>query len=87
MELSASVVEGLHLAGDAAHIPDDSFDALVRVALDAVLTNKDAKRCLGKVSGKGFVYASFIIAHYCTNDFSSITLNVASCRLEATGNV
>ncbi|KAK7110527.1 COMM domain-containing protein 3-like [Littorina saxatilis] len=41
MELGASVVENLCLAGDTAHIPDKCFDQLARKACRGVLSETD----------------------------------------------
>ena len=40
MELSQSVLEGLALAGDAAHVPDKNFSVLVTRALDGLLDER-----------------------------------------------
>lgn len=40
MELSQAVLDGLSLAGDAAHIPDKSFSVLVTRALDGLLDER-----------------------------------------------
>lgn len=40
MELSQSVLDGLALAGDSAHIPDKSFQILVTRAFDGLLDER-----------------------------------------------
>ena len=52
MELSQSVLDGLTLAGDSAHVPDKSFSVLVTRALDGLLDERHrhlvaSKACFG----------------------------------------
>ena len=40
MELSQTVLDGLALAGDAAHVPDKSYSVLITRALDGLLDER-----------------------------------------------
>ena len=45
MELSPECLEGLQLAGDSAHVPDDSFTTIVDKTCQTLL-NQQAKNCI-----------------------------------------
>ena len=52
MELSQAVLDGLALAGDAAHVPDKSYSVLITRALDGLLDERHRHLVASKQEGK-----------------------------------
>ena len=50
MELSQAVLDGLALAGDAAHVPDKCFPVIVTRALDGLLDEKHRHMIASKIA-------------------------------------
>ena len=48
MELSAEVLDGLQLAGDAAHIPDKLYPLLLKKVFSDIFTRPEGKGQEGK---------------------------------------
>lgn len=47
MDLSEDVIEGLHLAGDSVHIPDQSFLLLLKIVSESIVDRRPADPHLG----------------------------------------